>query len=219
MERFLVILIASGMGTAFYFFCRWKLKEDAIKGFVRRNSILHPNSICYVRTAMAMTGYFLYFVLHHWEEPAIFIFTFAAILDGVDGLVARGAELESEWGKFLDPLCDKATYLPPLASFAWQGKISLISMAFFILIEPFGQFGARPILQRLGWAIGANKFGKWKTAICFGLVIYCALADGGLKLYGLGNYILSICIILGILSIYFKFFPLPSTEKKSPAIA
>ena len=216
MFRFLVISTASGVGIVFYVLCKWILKKYPLKAkaIIKNNWILQPNPICYFRTLLAWTGFLLYF-FYHLENAAILVFAFAAILDGIDGEVARKAELVSEWGKFLDPLCDKATYLPPLASFAWQGKISLICMAFFILIELFGQFGARPILQRLGWPIGANKFGKWKTAICFGLVIYCALLDSESGLVNFGNYVLVACILLGIASIVFKFVPLDMAKKNS----
>ncbi len=55
---------------------------------------------------------------------AIIIFTFAAILDGVDGIVARNCDMVTEWGEWLDPMCDKLTYLPPLIGFAYAGILS-----------------------------------------------------------------------------------------------
>ena len=114
MERFLVIVVSAAIGTAFFVWFSHAIKKQSMQDYVMSHQwLLHPNSICYWRTVMAVFGFGLYF-FSSWQSLAIFIFTFAAILDGVDGVVARGCDLVSRWGESLDPLCDKLTYLPPL---------------------------------------------------------------------------------------------------------
>ena len=143
MERLLVIILAASIGTGFYYWFSWMVKKESMRDYVFSHFwLLHPNSICYWRTAMALTGYYLYFWTS-WQSLAIIIFTFAAILDGVDGVVARQYGLVTKWGESLDPMCDKLTYLPPLISFAYLGVMSTTLIWVLVAVELFGQFFAR----------------------------------------------------------------------------
>ncbi len=104
MERVLVICFGAAIGTIFYLWMSHMIKKQKMRDFIFAHQwLLHPNSICYWRTAMAMVGFFLYFWTG-FQSIAIIIFTFAAILDGVDGVVARNCDLVSKWGESLDPL-------------------------------------------------------------------------------------------------------------------
>ncbi len=166
--------------------------------------LLHPNSICYWRAAMAVMGFFLYFFTPY-QSIAIFIFTFAAILDGADGVVARGCNLGSRWGEWLDPMCDKLTYLPPLIGFAHAGLISIELVWILVATEFAGQFLVRQILTWLKFSGAANNFGKIKAIICFGLVILCALIDKNPDIINITDSVLMACIILSSASMVFKF--------------
>ncbi len=168
--------------------------------------LLHPNAICYWRAAMALVGFWLYFFLGY-QAVGILIFTFAAILDGVDGIVARNCNLISEWGEWLDPMCDKLTYLPPLIGFAYAGIISAKLVWFLVVIELAGQLLARHILSLIKFSGAANNFGKIKAIICFALVIFCALLEKNPGVIDMGDEILMVCIILSSASLVFKFVP------------
>ena len=134
MERLLVISIAGAIGTTFYYWFSWMVHKKSMQDYIQSHlCLLHPNAICYWRTAMAMVGFFLYFVFQY-QSIAILIFTFAAILDGVDGVVARQCNLGTKWGEWLDPMCDKLTYLPPLMGFAYGGIISIKLVWIFVEI-------------------------------------------------------------------------------------
>ncbi|MFA5985985.1 MAG: CDP-alcohol phosphatidyltransferase family protein [Parcubacteria group bacterium] len=222
MERLIVIVLSGAFGATFYFVLELLLKKESAQMYVRKRPYLHPNAICYWRTGLAIVGYFLYFFLAKepfcgsvfflafsasLENAGIFIFTFAAVLDGVDGLVARKCDLVSQQGKSLDPLCDKLTYLPPLVSFSFLGIMSIRLVLILVVIEFFGQFFARKILDHLKRSVSANNFGKIKTIICFALVIYCALLDKNPHYVNICNYVLISCIVLALASIVFKFIP------------
>ncbi len=207
MERLLVICVGAVIGTGFYYWFAWMMKKKAMQAYILTHQwLLHPNAICYWRTAMAMVGFFLYFWTG-FQSAAIIIFTFAAILDGVDGLVARGCNLVSRLGEWLDPLCDKLTYLPPLLGFAYLGIISVKLVWILIIIEIFGQFAARRLLAFMKTSGAANNFGKIKAIICFALVIFCALVDANPEVIHIGDQILLSCIVLSAASIVFKFVP------------
>lgn len=207
MERLLVIIVAAAIGMSFYYWFAWMIKKESMREYVLSHLwLLHPNAICYWRTAMALVGYCLYF-FSAYQGIAIIIFTFAAILDGVDGIVARKCNLVSEWGKSLDPMCDKLTYLPPLISFAYAGIMSTKLVWILVAVELFGQFFARKILSYLDFSVAANNFGKIKAIICFALVIYCALLDKNPGFVNMGDEVLAASIILSSASVIFKFIP------------
>jgi len=155
---------------------------------------------------MSAGGFVIYFFTPY-QSIAIFIFTFAAILDGADGVVARGCNLGSRWGEWLDPMCDKLTYLPPLIGFAYAGIISIKLVWILVVIEFVGQFFARQVLAWIKISGAANNFGKIKAIICFGLVILCALMDKNPGFINMTDQILMACIILSSASVVFKFIP------------
>ncbi len=207
MERFLVIVFSAAIGTAFFVWFSNVIKKQSMQDYVMSHQwLLHPNSICYWRTVMAVLGFGLYF-FSSWQSLAIFIFTFAAILDGVDGVVARGCNLVSRWGEWLDPLCDKLTYLPPLIGFAHGGIISVKLVWILVVIEFAGQFFARRILTKMKFSGAANNFGKIKAIICFALVILCALMDKNPGIINIADGVLMSCVILAFASVAFKFIP------------
>ncbi|WP_035240428.1 CDP-alcohol phosphatidyltransferase family protein [Desulfobacter vibrioformis] len=208
MERILVIMASSALGTLFFFWFSHSVKKKAsVRRFVESHLwLMHPNAICYWRTALAFLGFFLYF-FSSYQSLSIFIFTFAAILDGVDGVVARGCNLVSRWGEWLDPLCDKLTYLPTMIGFAYIGILSPRLVWILVVIELVGQFFARRILAWLKVSGAANNFGKIKSIICFALVILCALMDANPGMLNIADGVLGACIVLSAASMIFKFVP------------
>lgn len=207
MERLLVIAFAALIGTSFYYWFSWMVNKKSMQDFILSQLwLLHPNAICYWRAGMALVAYVLYF-FSGYQAIAIIIFTFAAILDGVDGIVARKCNMVTEWGEWLDPLCDKLTYLPPLIGFAYAGIISTELVWILIAVELFGQFFARKILSFLSFSVAANNFGKIKAIICFALVIFCALLDENPGVIDMGDEVLMACIVLSSASVIFKFIP------------
>jgi CDP-diacylglycerol---serine O-phosphatidyltransferase len=207
MERLLTISAAAAVGTGFYLWFSMMLRRASFRQYIAENQwLLHPNSICYWRTAMALVGFVLYFVAG-LESIAIFIFTFAAILDGVDGIVARSCDMSTKLGEWLDPLCDKITYLPPLIAFAYLGIMSVELVWILVAVEVLGQFFARHVLSILNISGAANNFGKIKAIICFALVIYCALLHGHSEVIDMGDEVLAACLILAAASVVCKFIP------------
>ena len=207
MERLLVILLAAAVGLVFYYWCFRMVRRKSVQEYIlSHQQILHPNAICYWRAAMAIIAYFLYFFTP-LQTPAIIIFSLAAVLDGVDGLVARNCNLVSTWGEWLDPMCDKLTYLPPLIGFAYAGILSSRLVWMLVALELVGQFLVRHVLKLIHSSGAANNFGKIKAIICFALVIYCTLLDKNPNVINIGDEILIACIILASASIVFKFVP------------
>ena len=207
MDRVLLISASGAMGGLFFLWFSRAVRRQKMKDFIFAHQwLMFPNAICYWRTALAALGFVLYF-FSSFQAVAIVIFTFAAILDGVDGVVARGCNLVSEWGEWLDPVCDKFTYLPPMVGFAYTGILSVDLVWILVAIELAGQFFARKILSWMKVSGAANNFGKIKAIICFALVILCALMDANPGMINIADGILMGCIILSAASMAFKFIP------------
>ncbi|EKD33960.1 MAG: hypothetical protein ACD_75C02524G0004 [uncultured bacterium] len=207
MERLLVIIVAASIGTGFYYWFSRTIHKKSMQEYVFSHLwLLHPNAICYWRAGMAVFGFVLYFYTG-FQSLAILIFTFAAILDGVDGIVARNCNLTTELGEWLDPMCDKLTYLPPLVGFAYAGVMAIEVVWIFVGVELLGQFFARKILSLLHFSGAANNFGKIKAIICFALVIYCALLDQNKGVINMSDEVMLACVILASASIICKFIP------------
>lgn len=207
MERLLVIFIAGAVGTGLYFWFTRIVHKQATKDFILSNQwLMHPNAICYWRTLMAFVGFGMYFFFD-MQAVGIFVFTFAAILDGVDGVVARACDLGTEWGEWLDPMCDKLTYLPAMVGFAYLDIISMKLVLILVAVELAGQFLARHVLSLFKISGAANNFGKIKAIICFALVIFCALLEKNPQILHMGDEVLTACIILSSASLVFKFIP------------
>ena len=84
MERFLVIIVAATIGTGVYYWFTQMVKKESMRQFIMDHLwLLHPNSICYWRGAMAIIGFFMYFFTSSpaIQSMAIIIFTFAAMLN------------------------------------------------------------------------------------------------------------------------------------------
>ncbi|PIE72546.1 MAG: phosphatidylserine synthase [Deltaproteobacteria bacterium] len=207
MERISVIIASVLVGLALFYGMAFLVKREAGRNYVLAHGwLLHPNAICYWRAALALVALYLYFGLTY-QNVAILIFTVAAILDGVDGIVARACNLVSRWGEWLDPFCDKLTYLPPLIGFAYAGILDVKLVWILVIVEFVGQFFARHILKLLGTSGAANNFGKIKAIICFGLVIFCALIQEIQLIIDISDEILISCIVLSAASLLFKFIP------------
>jgi CDP-diacylglycerol---serine O-phosphatidyltransferase len=206
MDNFYAILLASSFWGGFYLLLDRKLAPPgAWCAFFQSYSWFQPNAICAWRTLMGWLG-ILAFFFSTWPGLGIFLFTGSAILDGVDGLVARRCNLTSEFGKWFDPLCDKLTYLPAIALFATRGMLEFWPVVLLVAVELFGQFYARGLLKRCGVSVAANNWGKIKATLLFCLVIYLALIQE-FGLPDLSDILLTICVGLALASVAMKFIP------------
>jgi CDP-diacylglycerol--serine O-phosphatidyltransferase len=156
------------------------------------------------RVLIGLLGMLLYFSAEQYFW-GILLFAISAVLDGVDGLVARECGLITPSGEEIDPLCDKMTYLPPMAFFAYQGLLAIGAIWTLIIIEFCGQFIVRYVIKRFTkFSVQANNFGKIKAVLCFSLIIYCAILDGDLRIPNFTAQMLHLCIVLSIASSVFK---------------
>ncbi len=113
------------------------------------------------------------------QIAAAIVFVAAALLDALDGYVARKFNQITEWGKLWDPLADKLLVIAALTVLAAQGRAPLLA----VLLIVFREVLITTLrLNRLGkMDIAAVKEGKLKAVLqmlsIFWLILGWPLAD------------------------------------------
>lgn len=156
--------------------------------FARKNI---PNLLTMLRLVLA-TGFFVILAYYKFDHerymlllPAIGLFIAAAITDAMDGYYARKWEVESKFGRIMDPFCDKVLILGALCFLAGPGfgvydwvsddgaaKLSSTQVSGFypwmlvvVLSRELLVTGIRGELEGTGHKFGANVWGKLKMIL------------------------------------------------------
>jgi cardiolipin synthase len=105
------------------------------------------------------------------------------VTDFFDGFLARKMQLQSSFGRCLDPIADKLLVIVTLVmviNFSNENKWILIS-ALVIICREIIISGLREFLATINVDLPVSRIGKWKTAIQM-------LSIGALLLSGKGYY-------------------------------
>ena len=130
-----------------------------------------PNQLTVLRMALIP----LFLIVLYWGFPGstavgLIIFLLASLTDLLDGKIARKYQLETDFGKFADPLADKMLVTAAMVWFVECGKMSGWVLA-VILCREFAVSGLRMIAAEKGRVIAAGMSGKIKTAATMVCVI------------------------------------------------
>ncbi|MCF8602806.1 CDP-diacylglycerol--glycerol-3-phosphate 3-phosphatidyltransferase [Gordonia sp. HY442] len=118
-----------------------------------------------------------------WRVIAFVIFAVAAITDQIDGRIARGWNLVTDFGKLADPIADKALIGAALLSLSILGDLPWW-VTVVILIREIGVTILRFWVIRLG-VIPASRGGKLKTLLqCIGIGLFVLPLHGVLHTVG-----------------------------------
>ncbi|MFQ8431291.1 CDP-diacylglycerol--glycerol-3-phosphate 3-phosphatidyltransferase [Amaricoccus sp. W119] len=128
-----------------------------------------PNILTVLRL-VAAPGVALAFVF--FDRPtadwiAISLFILAALTDYIDGRLARAWQQESNFGRMLDPIADKAMVIIALAMIVGTSGIKgliLFPIAFILLREIFVS-GLREFLGAKAGRLKVTYLAKWKTTV------------------------------------------------------
>lgn len=93
---------------------------------------------------------------------ALITFLVACITDTLDGNIARGRGLITDFGKLMDPLADKLLVMSALVSFIPVAGVP-VWVVVLILAREFMVTSLRLIAAGKGVVIAADKWGKIKT--------------------------------------------------------
>ena len=135
-----------------------------------------PNKLTVLRTVLIPVFLFFTFfnsIPYHYTI-ALFVFAIASVTDAFDGHIARKYNLVTDFGKFLDPLADKALVVSALAAFVELGVFGSIPLILIIARE-FMVSGLRLVTAGKGIVVAAGFWGKLKTAFTMAAIILILL--------------------------------------------
>ena len=134
-----------------------------------------------------------------WASAILFMV--AALTDWWDGMLARRYNVESNMGRFMDPIADKILVLGAIVMLLAMGRVDPI-MVFLFLARDIFIGGIRSVAAANNLIIAAKPFGKWKTAIQM-LAIPCLLVYepiAGIPIADIGYYGLWVSVGLSLIS-------------------
>ncbi len=148
-----------------------------------------PNILTVMRL-LAAPGVALAFVA--FDRPvadwiAIVLFVTAALTDFFDGHLARAWQQESNFGRMLDPIADKAMVVIALSVIVGLSQVNpliLLPVAFILLREVFVS-GLREFLGMQASRLKVTPLAKWKTFVQMVAIPVLLVADA--LAYGLEN--------------------------------
>jgi cardiolipin synthase len=145
--------------------------------------------------------------LYRWL--ALALYTVACLSDFFDGYLARRFELESNFGRFLDPIADKILIVSIIFILIAHGKISgfFIYPALIIVLREILVSGLRDFFSHSSESLLVTNLSKWKTLIqmfSLGFLIVSSNFDTGIIL-NIGRVGLTISSIITIHTGYYYF--------------
>lgn len=158
-----------------------------------------PNYLTYFRIAVIPLLIVAFYLPGRWTEiVCAAMFALASITDWLDGYVARLWDVQSNIGRFLDPIADKllvATALILLVAYHRADALPAIAiMCREILVS-----GLREFLAEIRVSVPVSRLAKWKTAVQMA-AIFCLLL--GSPVAALGEFMLWLAAILTLVTGY-----------------
>lgn len=139
-----------------------------------------PNKLTLLRVAL-IPAFVLFLLWRFWNGNilvALAIFAAASLTDLLDGKIARKYNLITDFGKFLDPLADKALVMAALVAFVeldWCSSVPVM----IILFREFMVSALRLVVKSgEGVVVPAGWFGKIKTAFTMISIVAILLLRG-----------------------------------------
>jgi len=161
-----------------------------------------PNFLTLLRILFVPVIVFLLFLRTPMGDFfAALSFTIAGITDYFDGYLARSQNIETVYGKLLDPLADKFLVVSSVVMLQELGRIHPVVVILLICRE-MAITGLRALASAEGLIIGASQSGKWKTAAqMFALPFIMLNRDFlGIPLYPIGMALLYISLAVSLWS-------------------
>ena len=135
-----------------------------------------PNRLTILRTVLIPVFLVFMYVkaIPYNYTIGLFVFVIASLTDALDGHIARKQGLVTNFGKFLDPLADKALVMAALAVFVDFDIINAIPFIIIIARE-FMVSGLRLVTADKGVVVAAGFSGKLKTAVTMAALVLILL--------------------------------------------
>ncbi len=122
-----------------------------------------PNQLTTLRLILSPVFFFMFLSENPvYKQIALIIYIIAAITDWYDGWLARKFNYITNWGKFMDPLADKALTSSAFLAFVFLDVLQLW-MVIIIIVRDFLITGLRIYADMQNKPFVTNKLAKVKT--------------------------------------------------------
>ena len=161
-----------------------------------------PNKITMVR--MGLIPFFVasYLCLTPNSVIPALLFIIASVTDFLDGHIARSRHLVTTFGKFMDPLADKALTLSAFILLVDGGQIASWVVV-IIVVRELMITGFRTIAVSNGVTIAASIWGKYKTTFQMLAIIVLLMENNWLSFlrpFPVANVLVALAVIFTIFS-------------------
>ncbi|NLG24451.1 MAG: CDP-diacylglycerol--glycerol-3-phosphate 3-phosphatidyltransferase [Clostridiales bacterium] len=139
-----------------------------------------PNRLTILRVILTpIVAALLYQSGWGWQLVAAAAFGAASLTDLMDGYIARKRHMESDFGRFVDPIADKVLITAAMVVLVAQSRMAAWAVILFISRE-FVISAFRLLAAAKGVVIAADKLGKYKTlAQTFAVLLATLLVPSG----------------------------------------
>ena len=155
-----------------------------------------PNLLCYVRILL-LPIFVVLFVLERdgWTAAVLLL---SAATDVVDGFIARKFHMETELGKFLDPLADKLTQAVVSGCLLIRYPIMWVLFLIILVKESFQAVGGLLMYRRMKSIRSSEWFGKLSTSCFYTVMAY-------LVIYVIGSLVMTVTADCTLMEAMFDF--------------
>lgn len=124
-----------------------------------------PNKLTMLRVCMIPAFVAFAKIQAPWAQyAAVGVYALACLTDMLDGRIARGQNLVTNFGKFMDPIADKLLVMSALIVLTAQGRMPDWA-CILMLAREFLVSGFRLVAVENGTVIAAGMLGKIKTTL------------------------------------------------------
>ncbi len=109
---------------------------------------------------------------------AAWVFAIAGITDQVDGWLARRWHVESQFGKFADPLADRLMIDTAVVLLWWDGRLPWVALA-VILARDGALILGYPLVRGRGYEFEVNFLGKLATWVLYASLFFVTGTETG----------------------------------------
>jgi len=116
------------------------------------------------------------------KVTALIIFLLASLTDFLDGYIAKGRNISTNFGRLMDPVADKILVIASFLAFVQLGLIQAW-MVVIIILREIAITGLRAFAAMKGRVIAADSGGKHKMVsqviTIFGILLFLIFREGG----------------------------------------
>lgn len=158
-----------------------------------------PNYLTYFRIAVIPALILVFYLKGEWAFIlSAGLFALAGITDWLDGYVARLWNVQSNIGRFLDPIADKLLVATALILLVAAERADTLP-AIAIMCREILVSGLREFLAEIRVSVPVSRLAKWKTGVQM-VAIFCLLL--GAPVGELGQILLWVAAALTLVTGY-----------------